>query len=587
MKKTLLLLFFFVTIFTSFTGSLYASTKEEFITNLYERILERIPSQQEKNYWLNEIDKGRSAAFIIKYFFRSEEFEKHNYSNEEFITKLYKVILERDPDKKGFEYWLKEINEKKRFKDYIFYKFLFSLEFENTIKEKYNLTPFNQRDKLEAFIERFYNILFERRADEQGVEYWEKELIEKKKTVAQIANFFFFSKEFKEKNYSDEKFIQLAYLTLLNREADEGGFKFWQSFLRNEGKKEEMIKSFLASEEFANLLKQYGLSSLNGEIPDFARPVGIIKTTPKDYGSWGNYKAAKKSVKGNYGKDITIFYPQNGKKVPVIFFIPGWYDNSSQSYKKYESLLNFTASKGYAIVFIPYQKSYQLYMEIRDGMRLAGEKFKDIIDLSKVGITGFSSGGGVSISLGYYFFEKKKWGEKGRFLFLLSPWYDFGMEEYEDKGEYLLSHYPKNTQMILQRYDRDEDDPRIVIDFYKNISIPNDEKDFILVNSSPNYPALHTIPYSPKYGTDALDYFVIFRFLDALSDYSFNKNPKAKEIALGNGNKKQISLTEGLNDLNITDEPEKILQIKESYKYAFPCSNDINPRADFCYRFVL
>ncbi len=579
----------FLLIFVIFSNFLYAKDKDEFITGLYENVLDRTPSEKEISYWKGEIDKGKSAAFIIRHFFRSKEFKDNNYTNEEFITKLYKIVLEREPDQEGFEYWLKEINEKGIFKDYIFYKFIFSKEFENKMKNEYQITPFTKEDKLRAFIERFYNILFNRRADEQGINYWENELKEEKKTIAEVANFFFFSQEFEDNNYSNSKFVELAYLTLLNRTADEGGFEFWSSFLeKEENNKKELIKSFLSSEEFSNLIEEYGLSYLNGKIPDFAKPVGIIKTIPKDFGNWGSYKVDKKSFAGNYGKNITLFYPKEiQKKIPVIFFIPGWYDNSSESYKKYEVLLNFLASKGFAVVFTPYTQSYELHKEVKDGIKEAVKKFKDMIDLSRVGIVGFSSGGGVTISVGYDLFENRKCGESGRFLFLLSPWYDFGMGDYEDKGEYILSHYPKNTQMILQRYDRDEDDPRIVIDFYNSISIPKSDKDFIIVNSSPGYPAIHTIPYSPKYGADALDYFAIFRPLDALANYSFYKNEKAKEVALGNGSKKQITLTEGLEDLNVTDEPQKVLEIEEDYKYAYPCTNTINPRADFCYRFVL
>ncbi len=578
----------FFVVLALFSHSLYALTKEDFITEIYEKILDRTPSDGEISYWISKLNEGKSAAFVLRYFFRSEEFENRHYSDEEFVTKLYRVVLERDPDEEGFEYWLREIEEENIFRDYIFYKFIFSEEFEKKIKNLYKITPFTKEDKLRAFIERFYNILFNRRADERGVNYWEEELKKGNKTIAQIANSFFFSEEFEKKNYSDEKFVRLSYLTLLNRNPDKGGAQFWTSFLKNGGSKKELIKSFLSSEEFKNLTEEYGIFYQNGKMPDFAKPVGEIKSVPEDFGGWGDHTIGKKTFTGSYGKDITLFYPADAKqKTPVIFFIPGWYDNSSQSYKKYDVLLNFVASKGFAIVFIPYTQSYKLYKEVKKGIEEAAEKFKDIIDLSKVGLTGFSSGGGVTISIGYDLFKNKKWGEKGRFLLLLSPWYDFGMEEYEDKGEYLLSHYPKNTQMIIQRYDKDEDDPRTVIDFYKNISIPNDDKDFIIVHSSPGYPAVHTIPYSPKYGADALDYFVIFRFIDALGNYSFYKNEKAKNVALGNGSEQQIELTKGLKDLTVTDEPEKVLKIEEDYKYTYPCNSKINPRADFCYEFVL
>jgi hypothetical protein len=52
----------------------------------------------------------------------------------------------------------------------------------------------------------------------------------------------------------------------------------------------------------------------------------------------------------------------------------------------------------------------------------------------------------------------------------------------------------------------------------------------------------HALPfnsYDVEGEVDGLDYYGIFRYLDALAEYSFTGNLKAKKIALGNGNKIQ------------------------------------------------
>ncbi len=569
-------------IFAVFTN-LYALDGRDFVSKLYIDIMNRHASKKEISYWEEKL-KEKSAAYVLKEFFKSKEYRNKQEDDEEYVTTLYRVILEREPDKDGLDYWISQIEDNNIYKTQIFYKFLFSKEFEEMTKNKYHIKAFTKDDKLTAFIERFYNLLFNRDAEYKGTKYWKEELLSKDKSAKEMAEFFFFSKEFKSKNYDNEDFVKLAYRTLLDREADNGGLTFWTSLLDDGFNRKDLIKQFVSSEEFMNLLKEYGIDKKNS-LPDFAKPVGDIKEIPKVYGSWGNYEVEKIDFLGNYNKNITIYYPKNQKRVPTVFFSPGWYDNSSVSYKKYEVLLNFIASKGFAVVFVPYSRSYELYKEVKDGFLQAAIKYSNIIDTSKVGFIGFSAGGGVITSIAYELYKKFNWGDKGRFLFYLSPWYDFGMKEYEDRGEYILSHYPKNTKVLMQRYEEDHDDPRTLIDIFRHLNIPDSEKDFIIVPSSPNHLAIHTIPYSPAYSADVFDYYIIFRFIDALSQYTFFNDLNAKKVALGNGSLEQIKMPKGLNSLIESDYPEDIIEFKPSTEYPYPCTKDINPRKDFCYDF--
>ncbi len=566
---------------------LKAENSVDFVTKLYIDIMNRTPSQKEVDYWNNKLKEGKSATYVLKAFFKSKEYRNKNYDDENYVTALYKVLLEREPDKEGLDYWVSQIEDNNIHRTQIFYKFLFSPEFKDLMENKYHIKAYTKEDKLKAFIERFYNLLFNRDAEYGGIEYWKEQLLSQDKSASEMANYFFFSKEFESKNYSDKDFIKLAYRTLLDREADKGGLDFWLSLLEKGVSKREIIKQFISSEEFIKLLDEYGLNEQNKNgVPDFAKPIGKIKELPKLYGKWGKFKVKRVSFAGDFNKDITIFYPENQIKAPTIFFSPGWYDNNSISYKKYEVLLNFIASKGFAAVFVPYTRSYKLYKEVRRGFLKAAINYPNIIDTSRVGFIGFSAGGGIITSISYYLYKNYGWGEKGRFLFYLSPWYDFGMEEYEDKGESLLANYPSNTKIIMQRYDKDEDDPRTLIDIYRHINIPNSEKDFIIVPSSSNYPAIHTIPYSPLYSADVFDYFVIFKFIDALSQYTFFNDLKAKNVALGDGSKEQTYMPKDLNSLIVTDYPEDAIEIEPFNYYTYPCNRDINPRKDFCSDFT-
>jgi hypothetical protein len=126
----------------------------------------------------------------------------------------------------------------------------------------------------------------------------------------------------------------------------------------------------------------------------------------------------------------------------------------------------------------------------------------------------------------------------------------------------------------------------MAIDIFKNINISNTEKDFIYFKSSTingyNYITDHAMPSSRK-AFDALDYYGVYRLLDAMMDYSFNGNVNAKNVALGNGSMAQVTMPsyngQSMAPLEVTDNPApKYLQ----GKYQFPAGSSTNPRSNYC-----
>ena len=82
---------------------------------------------------------------------------------------------------------------------------------------------------------------------------------------------------------------------------------------------------------------------------------------------------------------------------------------------------------------------------------------------------------------------------------------------------------------------------------------------------------------------DALDYYGVYRLLDAMMDYSFNGNVNAKNVALGNGSAAQITMPsyngQAMAPLEVTDNPTP--KYPQS-KYEFPCNSSTNPRIGYC-----
>ncbi len=227
----------------------------QFVKRFYTELLDRNPEEGGYNYWEQQLaNKDLSAKDIAKQFFSSEEFKNKNLSDEDFVKKVYKVIMGREADEGGLKYWTAKLKEGMS-RDQVVNEFLNAQEFENLAKD-YDIEA---KDPVKEFIERFYTKALHRDADPNGSQYWSKELKNAQKTAKEVAKQFFNSKEFKEQNLNDEEFIKTVYQTLMGRDADEGGLEYWKQQLQNGVSREEMIDQFLNSEEFKKFAMQSGV----------------------------------------------------------------------------------------------------------------------------------------------------------------------------------------------------------------------------------------------------------------------------------------------------------------------------------------
>lgn len=114
-------------------------------------------------------------------------------------------------------------------------------------------------EEIDNFVKRLYENILQRDADSSGLRFWSNEL-ENSKSALYVAKKFFFSKEFKEKDISDEEFIRICYKTFLNREPDKEGESYWLNQMKQNGvPKTQVFYNFVFSDEFKNLAKQAGI----------------------------------------------------------------------------------------------------------------------------------------------------------------------------------------------------------------------------------------------------------------------------------------------------------------------------------------
>ena len=312
---------------------------------------------------------------------------------------------------------------------------------------------------------------------------------------------------------------------------------------------------------------------------------GPISRPVSGYGSDGTYKVAKITFPSpEYsGKNVEIFYPEGITSPKPTIFYSHPYGGEESAYNI--GLYEFIAKKGYVVVFAPYPTIGvtidERYNTLWQSFKKAVTDYPNIISVTKVGFMGHSFGGGASFALAHKAFVDEGWGENGRFIFAMAQWYSYQITQTE------LQNFPSNTKLITQVYDDDvTNDHRLAIDIFKNINIPNSEKDFILIKKSvlPNftYTAEHNLPNTQS-SYDAYDYYGIYRLLDAMIDYSFNGNAAAKNVALGNGSAEQRTMPsyngQSLSPLVVTDNPTPLYP---QSKYTFKCGASNNPRIANC-----
>jgi len=115
----------------------------DFVRRFYEKALGRSADLNGMLYWSKELKEQRKSATEIAYnFIESEEFKNKNLNDEEYIKVLYKTFFDREAeeDEVGFNYWLGELEKGKTRKE-VLDSFINSKEF-NRICQEFGIKAF-------------------------------------------------------------------------------------------------------------------------------------------------------------------------------------------------------------------------------------------------------------------------------------------------------------------------------------------------------------------------------------------------------------------------------------------------------------
>ncbi len=111
----------------------FGNTNSGFVALFYNRLLNRVPDKEGGHIWVTRLASGGlTDAGLVKQLIFSVECQNiiSNYTNEQFITFLYQTLLNREPDPDGLNTWLTRMSAGMT-KERVVNAFTDSVEFKN------------------------------------------------------------------------------------------------------------------------------------------------------------------------------------------------------------------------------------------------------------------------------------------------------------------------------------------------------------------------------------------------------------------------------------------------------------------------
>ena len=236
-----------------------------FVSRMYTVALGRAAEADGLNFYTERLLSGDSnGACLAQSFLCSPEFLNKGYDNAQYVKVLYKTFFDREPAAEEVNYWVGQINSGKS-RAFVLAGFVNSVEFDNLCASYGISRGFMREDGkplnpgIGRFAERLYTVVLERAGEKEGIEYWSLGIANGVCTPKDAAKNFFLSAEYVNKNTSDAKYITTLYKAFMDREPEAGGVEYWQGVLSNGATREQILEGFADSAEFKAIMASFGL----------------------------------------------------------------------------------------------------------------------------------------------------------------------------------------------------------------------------------------------------------------------------------------------------------------------------------------
>ncbi|MBP5291555.1 MAG: DUF4214 domain-containing protein [Lachnospiraceae bacterium] len=237
-----------------------------YVKRLYTEFLGRKPDVAGLDSWVDLLKDGSTDLMhVIKGFVLSLEFEAKGLDDEGYVTALYNVIFNREPDESGLEAWLKVLDNGGTRK-LVLAGFINSKEMEQLASELNVAAGRYQSDDLldrnygvTSFVSRLYLVCLGRKYDEPGLRSWVSVMLNGISPSLVVRNFLI-SREMNRRNLGNEEFLTTCYRAIFNREPDAGGMANWLALLERTNDRLVIVNGFTSSLEFEQLCNGFGIA---------------------------------------------------------------------------------------------------------------------------------------------------------------------------------------------------------------------------------------------------------------------------------------------------------------------------------------
>jgi Ca2+-binding RTX toxin-like protein len=215
-----------------FGGDQFQLTETEgSVYRLYEATFDRAPDLAGFNTQVGAISSGLALSSIAANFVNSAEFVRTygSVDDGEFVTLLYDNVLDRAPDPQGFAFWTGRLDSGVSSRADVLLGFSQSAEFRaKTLPEASEFANDQLYGEIPGQVFRIYGAALDRQPDPAGFEFW-LDQAESGSSIETIVGGFFNSNEFQSEygGLSNGDFVELLYQNVLGRSSDSQGFAFW------------------------------------------------------------------------------------------------------------------------------------------------------------------------------------------------------------------------------------------------------------------------------------------------------------------------------------------------------------------------
>ncbi|WP_421907401.1 DUF4214 domain-containing protein [Mameliella sp.] len=236
---------------------LYHIDESAQVYRLYDTVFGRQPDGGGHHHWVLKLLGGTTLTQTAAAFVASPEFQRTygSTTNAQFVTLLYQNVLDRLPSTDDREFWVEKLDTNWSRIDLVLF---FSESTEHIGKTIVAQTTYDEARDITSWgddIYRLYRAIFDRDPDGGGFNTWTTKLASGSMVFPEVIESFMASPEF-QSTYgsasSDTEFVTLLYLNVLQRAPDAAGLQGWIDALQGGMERSKVVGFFLSSPEFVN-----------------------------------------------------------------------------------------------------------------------------------------------------------------------------------------------------------------------------------------------------------------------------------------------------------------------------------------------